>query len=112
MQYNRQAAALQNGTLDDARPAQVDQVTVPHGTRLIGRLEPDPARVVQAPLRLGAAAMASTLLTDAISLCWQPVVYRAGPVALAPAEAPAVAAAHAARWRPRARRANGWSAAS
>ena len=108
--YNRQAAALQNGTLDDAG-AQVDQVTVPHGTRLIGRLEPDPARVVQA-LRLGAAAMASTLLTDAISLCWQPVVYRAGPLALAPAEAPAVAAAHAARWRPRARRANGWSAAS
>ena len=68
-------------------------------------------RVVQA-LRLGAAAMASTLLTDAVSLCWQPVVYRAAaPVQLPVAAAP-VAVAHAARWRPRARRASGWSSAS
>lgn len=108
--YNRQAAAMQDGTLDVAG-AHVDQVTVPDGTRLIGRLEADTTRVVQA-LRLGAAAMASTLLTDAVSLCWQPVVYRAAaPVAL-PVAAPPVAIAHTARWRPRARRANGWSAAS
>ena len=107
--YNRQAAALQDGTLDVA-DARVDQVTVPHGTRLIGRLEADTGRVVQA-LRLGAAAMASTLLTDAVSLCWQPVVYRAAPVVALPvAEAPATA--HPARWRPLARRASGWSSAS
>jgi predicted acylesterase/phospholipase RssA len=107
--YNRQAAALQDGTLDVAG-AHVDQVAVPHGTRLIGRLEADSGRVIGA-LRLGAAAMASTLLTDAVSLCWQPVVYRAAPVVLPLAAAPA-AAAPVTRWRPRARRASGWSAAS
>lgn len=105
--YNRQAAALEEGTLDMA-DAHVLQVTVPHGTRLIGRLEADTGRVVQA-LRHGAAAMASTLLTDAISLCWQPVVYRAAPLELPVAEAPPIAATpptHLARRRPLARRAS------
>jgi predicted acylesterase/phospholipase RssA len=73
--YNRQAAALQDGVTDPG-DAHLLQVAVPDGTRLIGRLEADAGRVVEA-LRLGAAAMASTLLTDAIELCWQPVVYRA-----------------------------------
>ena len=108
--YNRQAAALQDGTLDLAG-ADVDQVTVPDGTRLIGRLEADTARVVEA-LRLGAAAMASTLLTDAVSLCWQPVVYRAAAPVQLPVTAAPVAVAHAPRWRPLARRASGWSSAS
>jgi predicted acylesterase/phospholipase RssA len=80
--YNRQAAALDAGA-PDAPDAHVLQVAVPDGTRLIGRLEADTGRVVQA-LRLGAAAIASTLLTDAVSLCWQPVVYRAAPVAVLP----------------------------
>ena len=73
--YNRQAAALQGG-LADLLDAHVLQVAVPDGSRLIGRLEADAGRVVEA-VRLGAAAMASTLLADAIELCWQPVVYRA-----------------------------------
>lgn len=69
--YNHQAAALQRG--DDAR---VLQVAVPDGSRLIGRLQADPRRVVEA-LRLGARAMASALLADAVDLCWQPVVHHA-----------------------------------
>ena len=60
--YNRQAAALEAGA--DAR---VDQVTVPPGIRLIGRLEADAGRVVTA-LRLGAAAMRSSLLGDDVGL--------------------------------------------
>jgi hypothetical protein len=56
----------------------VVQVAVPNGTRLIGRLQADPERVTDA-LRLGAKAMASALLRDAVDLCWQPVVYRATP---------------------------------
>lgn len=82
--YNRQAAALERG--DDAR---VLQVAVPDGSRLIGRLQADPGRVVEA-LRLGARAMASALLADAVDLCWQPVVYRAAATdrpALAPVPA-------------------------
>ena len=84
--YNRQAAALQDG-LRNPGDAQLLQVAVPDGTRLIGRLEADAGRVVEA-LRLGAAAMASTLLTDAIELCWQPVVYRAAPAAAPAARRP------------------------
>jgi predicted acylesterase/phospholipase RssA len=75
--YNRQTAALQDGSDGDVG-AHVLQVTVPDGTRLIGRLQSDPARVIEA-LRVGARAMASTLLSDAVDLCWQPVVYQATP---------------------------------
>ena len=103
--YNRQAAALEHGAPDLAG-AHVDQVAVPDGTRLIGRLDADPGRVVGA-LRLGAAAIASALLTDAVSLCWQPVVYRAAPVALPVAEAQPIAAPLALRRRAVARR---WTA--
>ena len=104
--YNRQAATLQAG-VPGAPDAHVLQVTVPDGTRLIGRLEADTGRVVQA-LRLGAAAIASTLLTDAVSLCWQPVVYRAAPVAVLPvAGAQPIAAAPAPHRRAVARR---WAA--
>lgn len=77
--YNRQAAALETATRG-CGGAEVRQVAVPDSTRLVGRLEADGARVTQA-LRLGAGAMASALLTDPIDLCWQPVVYRAAPVA-------------------------------
>ena len=108
--YNRLAAALDDGApqRDDAH---LHQVAIPDGTRVIGRLEADTGRVVQA-LRLGAAAMASTLLTDAVSLCWQPVVYRAAAPVQLPVTAAPVAVAHAPRWRPLARRASGWSSAS
>jgi predicted acylesterase/phospholipase RssA len=71
--YNRQAAALEH---DPDVLGQVLQVAVPDGTRLIGRLQSDPGRVIEA-LRLGARAMASVLLSDAVDLCWQPVVYGA-----------------------------------
>jgi predicted patatin/cPLA2 family phospholipase len=103
--YNRQAAALEQG--DDAR---VLQVAVPDGSRLIGRLQADPRRVAEA-LRLGARAMASALLTDAVDLCWQPVVYGAAAterVALEPVQAGAT------RRRLSSVRAavNGWSSAS
>ena len=37
-------------------------------------------------LRLGAAAMASAMLSDPIELCWQPVVYRAPAVGPGEAE--------------------------
>ena len=73
--YNHLADALEGGQ------AGVLQVAVPDGTRLIGRLQADPRRVVEA-LRLGATAMASALLSDAVDLCWQPAVYQAAPVAL------------------------------
>jgi hypothetical protein len=73
--YNHQAAALEHGLTGDGQ-AQVLQVAVPDGTRLIGRLQADPGRVIEA-LRLGAKAMASLLLTDMVDLCWQPVVYGA-----------------------------------
>ncbi|HET8953198.1 MAG TPA: patatin-like phospholipase family protein [Solirubrobacteraceae bacterium] len=46
--------------------------------RPAGRLGTNGGRVTNA-LRLGAGAMASMILTDAIDLCWQPVVYRAEP---------------------------------
>ncbi|HEY6887319.1 MAG TPA: patatin-like phospholipase family protein [Solirubrobacter sp.] len=77
--YNRQAAALETMTRERAG-AEVCQVAVPDSTRLVGQLEADGARVAQA-LRLGARAMASALFTDPIDVCWQPVVYRAAPVA-------------------------------
>ena len=76
--YNRQAAALEHGPAARRGAPHVLQVTVPDRTRLIGRLESDAARVAEA-VGLGATAMASTLLTEAIDLCWQPVVYRAAP---------------------------------
>ena len=76
--YNRQAAALEDRRPEVFGGAHVMQVAVPDGTRLIGRLQADPERVTDA-LRLGAKAMASTLLSDAVDLCWQPVVYRSTP---------------------------------
>jgi predicted patatin/cPLA2 family phospholipase len=90
--YNRQAATLQSSTTR-AGAADVLQVAVPDRTRLLGRLDADAGRVVEA-LRLGACAMASTLLTTAIDLCWQPVVYRAAPAAHA-----TTSAARQVRWR-------------
>jgi predicted acylesterase/phospholipase RssA len=76
--YNRQAAELERaaGASDDG--AYVQQVAVPEGTRLIGRLDGNGERVINA-MRLGAKAMASAIVTDPIELCWQPVVYRATP---------------------------------
>jgi hypothetical protein len=90
--YNRQAATLQSSTTR-AGAADVLQVAVPDRTRLLGRLDADAGRVVEA-LRLGACAMAPTLLTPAIDLCWQPVVYGAGPAAHA-----TTSAARQVRWR-------------
>ena len=86
--YNRQAATLEKLARD--RDSRVSPVAVPAGTRLIGRLEANRSRVEQA-LRHGADAMAETILTEPISLCWQPVAYRAGPARAAtpmPAAAP------------------------
>ena len=73
--YRRQAAELSSGR----HGARLFQVAVPDGTRLVGRLESNGARVTEA-LRLGAGAMASAILTDSVDLCWQPVVYRAAPL--------------------------------
>src|SRR4051794_29870109 len=69
--YNQQAAELERG----GERCRVSQVCVPDGTRLIGRLETRAARV-SAALRAGAMAMAATIFTGSIDLCWQPVVYR------------------------------------
>ena len=73
--YNDRAAALERAQADGLSGAHLLQIAVPSRTRLIGRLESDARRVTEA-IQLGATAMASTLLTDAIDLCWQPVVYR------------------------------------
>ena len=62
--YNRQACEPQAGN------PHISQVVVPEGTRLIRRSERDSGRVVEA-LRLGAAAMATAVLSDPIELCWQ-----------------------------------------
>lgn len=77
--YNRHAAALANAhavSFGGAHGAHLLQVAVPNRTRLIGRLESDAQRVIYT-IRVGATAMASVLLREAIDLCWQPVVYRA-----------------------------------
>lgn len=97
--YNRQAAELEEITRPDGDP-RVAQVAVPDGTRLIGRLETNPARVVDA-LRVGAAAMAGVILDEPVELCWQPVAYRTAPAA--PPETRRVPAS--VRWRPSLRRA-------
>lgn len=75
--YNRQAAELCSDRLRE----QVHQVSVAEGVRLVGRLEANEARITEA-LRLGADAMASVILTEAVGLCWQPAVYRAAPTAV------------------------------
>jgi hypothetical protein len=105
--YNRQAAALERG--EGLRGADVLQVAVPDGTRLIGRLQADPRRVTEA-LRVGARTISSTLLSDAVDLCWQPMVYGAHTdERLAPRPLPAASA----RRRASAVRAavSGWSSA-
>ena len=89
--YNRQAAQLQSAPAKPREP-HVLQVAVPDRTRLIGRLESNATRVTEA-VGLGAKAMASMLLTDAIDLCWQPVVYRAAPKAVVAGEPLPAAAA-------------------
>jgi predicted patatin/cPLA2 family phospholipase len=76
--YNRQAGELEAGEGVNWNGAHVLQVAVPDQTRLIGRLEANDERVVDA-LRLGARAMARAVLMEPIDLCWQPVVYRAAP---------------------------------
>jgi len=91
--YNRQAEELQRRVIDDSGGAHVQQVAVPDHTRLVGRLEGNAERVTDA-LRLGARAMALSILTEPIDLCWQPVVYRARPsrgAATQPARTPASA---------------------
>ena len=99
----------QDGTLRCSPAPTSNRSPFRTGTRLIGRLEADTGRVVRA-LRLGAAAMASPLLTDAVSLCWQPVVYRAAaPVRC---RSPRRRSPLLARAGASARRASGWSAAS
>lgn len=74
--YNRQAGVLEAGEAVNWNGAHVLQVAVPDHTRLIGRLQANNERVVDA-LRLGARAMARAVLIEPIDLCWQPVVYRA-----------------------------------
>jgi predicted patatin/cPLA2 family phospholipase len=89
--YNRQAAELEHAPIRTRDGAHVQQVAVPDGSRLVGRLENNGERVTEA-LRLGAKAMASAIFTQPIDLCWQPVVYRATatPAAAAqPAGSPA-----------------------
>ena len=85
--YNRQAGELERGGNTTRCAAHVLQVTVPDNTRLIGRLESNGERVNEA-LRLGARALASTILNESIDLCWQPTVYRTRPADL-PAQQPA-----------------------
>jgi predicted patatin/cPLA2 family phospholipase len=75
--YNRQASELEHAEGVNWNGAHVLQIAVPDHTRLIGRLEANNERVVEA-LRVGAKAMARAVLTEPIDLCWQPVVYRAG----------------------------------
>jgi predicted patatin/cPLA2 family phospholipase len=77
--YNRLASALEQPARRRGGPPHLAQVTVPDGTRLVGRLESNIRRIAEA-VGLGATAMASALLTEAIDLCWQPVVYRTAPV--------------------------------
>jgi predicted patatin/cPLA2 family phospholipase len=78
--YNRQAAALAAAMAGGVGAAQLHQVAVPDGARLVGRLAANAPRVTEA-LRAGAKAMASVLLDASIDLCWQPVVYRSAPAA-------------------------------
>ena len=73
--YNRQARTLERAEAEGLAGVHIQQVAVPLGTRLIGRLEADACRVMES-LRLGAHAMASTILAHPVDLCWQPVVYR------------------------------------
>ena len=51
---------------------------VPDDTPLVARLEGNGERVTEA-LRVGAQAMASTILAEPIDLCWQPAVYITEP---------------------------------
>ena len=85
--YNRMAGDLEAGRAGAAHGAVVDQVTVAPGARLPARLDTRAGRVSDGA-RLGAGAMAAAVLTGAIDLCWQPVVYRADPLP-APAPLPA-----------------------
>ena len=97
-EYNRQAAMLERATADEGS-SRVLQVAVPDRARLIGRLEANPDRVVDA-LRFGAEAMGAAVLARRVDLCWQPTVYAsARPVALAAQPR----FTQIARWRPRAR---------
>ncbi|MGZ6563116.1 MAG: patatin-like phospholipase family protein [Solirubrobacteraceae bacterium] len=72
--YNTQAAELER-MMEHSPDSPVFQIAVPNDTRLIGHLQPSPARVVEA-LRLGAEAMARAILLEPIELCWQPVAYQ------------------------------------
>jgi len=95
--YNRQAVELERVTADGG--SRVLQIAVPEHTRLIGRLETSPTRVIDA-LRIGAEAMGAAIFTKTIDLCWQPAVYESAGVTAAARE-PSVSPA--ARWRPLAR---------
>jgi hypothetical protein len=79
--YNRVAARLQHASTEET---VVEQITVPDGTRLVGRLQNSDDGIIEA-LRVGAKAMASAILTTPVDLCWQPAVYLGSPV---PAPAP------------------------
>jgi predicted patatin/cPLA2 family phospholipase len=83
--YNRHASELARMT-NEADVSPVFQIAVPERTRLIGRLEANGRRVVEA-LQIGAAAMASTILRESIELRWQPVAYSAVPGGRPAAEA-------------------------
>jgi len=73
--YNHAATELERHAGGLEPDANLRQIVIPSGTRVVGRLGTDGQRVSDA-LRLGAKAMASAILTEPIDLCWQPVIYR------------------------------------
>ena len=72
---NRQADELERGPAPRSGAASIQQITVPGHTRVIGRLNSNGQRVIEA-LRMGARAIGSAILTEPIDLCWPPVVYQ------------------------------------
>ena len=81
--YDRDAARLEQWPAEAGDGAQLWQVAVAGDTPLIRRLERNPERVVDA-LRVGARTMAAEVLSGSFDLCWQPIVYRASRLRLAP----------------------------
>ena len=76
--YNRQAFELERL---GAGGAHVHQIAVPGQARLVGPLQASAEGVIQA-IRYGARAMGSAVLTEAVDLCWMPVVCRGAVGAL------------------------------
>lgn len=73
--YARQAAELAAQAAADGPGALISQIAVPEGTPLIGRLDANAERAMQA-IRVGGGTMAQAVLTEPVDLCWQPTVYR------------------------------------